>query len=134
MVLEMLINPGKAERNPWEMFFIGLVYSSFSMFLSLFIFKQFASIVMVFLTTLACTYLVQGTLRLEEKKNMAIHKEFTLLKEHGKALSFFMFLFLGFVVSFSLWYIILPHSLTSQLFSVRSRQSAALISAAFRAA
>ena len=121
MVLEMLINPGKAERNPWEMFFIGVVYSSFSMFLSVFIFKQFASIVMVFLTTLACTYLVQGTLRLEEKKNVAIHKEFTLLKEHGKALSFFMFLFLGFVVSFSLWYIVLPHSFTSQVFSVQEQ-------------
>ena len=121
MVLEMLINPRRAERDPWEVFFIGIVYSSVSLFLSILIFKQFASIVMVFLTTLACTYLVQGTLRLEERKDVAIHKEFTLLKEHGKALSFFMFLFLGFVVSFSLWYIFLPHSLTSQLFSVQEQ-------------
>ena len=121
MVLEMLINPRRAERNPWEVFFLGLVYSSVSLFLSFFIFRQFASIVMVFLTTLACTYLVQGTLRLEEKKDAAIHKEFTLLKEHGKALSSFMFLFLGFVVSFSLWYIFLPHSFTSQLFSVQEQ-------------
>ena len=121
MVLEMLINPRRAERDPWEVFFIGIVYSSVTLFLSILIFKQFASIVMVFLTTLACTYLVQGTLRLEERKDVAIHKEFTLLKEHGKALSFFMFLFLGFVVSFSLWYIILPHSLTSQLFSVQEQ-------------
>lgn len=121
MVLEMLINPLKAERDPWEVFFIGIVYSSISLFLSFFIFRQFASIVMVFLTTLACTYLVQGTLRLEEQKDVVIHMESALLKEHGKALSYFMFLFLGFVVSFSLWYIVLPHSLTSQLFSVQEQ-------------
>lgn len=119
MVLEMLINPKKAERNPWELFFIGLVYSSMAIFLGLYIFKQYVGIVMVFLTTLACTYLVQGTLRREEKKDAVIPHELALLKEHGKALSYFMFLFLGFVVSFSVWYIVLPQAFTSQVFAVQ---------------
>ncbi|MBI2145309.1 hypothetical protein HYU18_03230 [Candidatus Woesearchaeota archaeon] len=70
MVLELLINPGKAEREPWELFFVGLVYSSVAIFLSLYIFKQYVGIVMVFLTTIACTYLIQGTLRREEKKDL----------------------------------------------------------------
>ena len=121
MVLEMLINPMKAERSPWEMFFVGLVYSSVSIFLSFFIFRQYIGIVMVFLTTLACTYLVQATLRLEEKKDTVMTHELDLLREHGKALSYFMFLFLGFVVSFSLWYIILPHGLTSQVFGAQEQ-------------
>ncbi len=119
MVLEMLINPKKAEREPWELFFVGLVYSSMAIFLSLYIFKQYVGIVMVFLTTLACTYLIQGTLRREEKKDVVITHELALLKEHGKALSYFMFLFLGFVVSFSLWYIFSPHSFASQVFTVQ---------------
>ncbi len=119
MVLEMLINPRKAERSPWEMFFIGMVYSSVSIFLGWYIFKQYVGIVMVFLTTLACTYLIQGTLRREERKDILIPHELALLKEHGKALSYFMFLFLGFVVAFSLWYIFLPHSFTSQIFAVQ---------------
>ncbi len=119
MVLEMLINPRKAERNPWELFFIGMVYSSMAIFLGLYIFKQYVGIVMVFLTTLACTYLVQGTLRREEKKDVAITHELALLKEHGKALSYFMFLFLGFVVSFSIWYIVLPHAFSSQVFAIQ---------------
>lgn len=119
MVLEMLINPKKAERRPWEMFFAGLIYSSVSIFLSFYIFSQYVGIVMVFLTTLACTYLVQRTLRLEEKKDDRIPHELDLLKEHGKALSVFMFLFLGFVVSFSLWYILLPHDFTSQAFGAQ---------------
>ncbi|MBI2144131.1 stage II sporulation protein M [Candidatus Woesearchaeota archaeon] len=119
MVLELLINPKKAEREPWELFFIGLVYSSVAIFLSLYIFKQYVGVVMVFLTTLACTYLIQGTLRREEKKDIAVPHELALLKEHGKALSYFMFLFLGFVVSFSLWYIFLPQGFSSQIFSIQ---------------
>lgn len=119
MVLELLMNPKKAEREPWELFFIGIVYSSVAIFLSLYIFKQYVGIVMVFLTTLACTYLIQGTLNREEKKDIFINHELALLKEHGKALSYFMFLFLGFVVSFSLWYIIMPQSFSSQVFAIQ---------------
>jgi len=121
MVLEMLINSKKAERSPWEMFFIGLVYSSVSIFLGLYIFKQYVGIVMVFLTTLACTYLIQGTLRMEEKRDVASREthELDLLKGHSKALSYFMFLFLGFVVSFSIWYIVLPQSFSSQIFNIQ---------------
>lgn len=119
MVLEMLINPRKAERSPWEMFFIGMVYSSVSIFLSFYIFRQYAGIAMVFLTTLACTYLIQGTLRREERKDAVIPHELALLKEHGKALSYFMFLFLGFVVAFSVWYIALPYDFSSQVFKAQ---------------
>jgi uncharacterized membrane protein SpoIIM required for sporulation len=121
MVLEMLINPKKAEHSPWELFFIGLVYSSVSIFLGLYIFKQYVGIVMVFLTTLACTYLIQGTLRREEKRDVMSQEthELDLIKEHGPALSYFMFLFLGFVVSFSIWYIVLPQNFSSQIFNIQ---------------
>lgn len=119
MVLEMLVNPRKAERKPWELFFVGLVYSSVALFLSLYIFKQYVGIVMVFLTTIACTYLVQGTLRREEKRDVASYHELDLLKAHGPALSYFMFLFLGFVVSFSLWYVVMPQAFSSQVFSIQ---------------
>ncbi|MFH1182346.1 MAG: stage II sporulation protein M, partial [Candidatus Woesearchaeota archaeon] len=121
MVLEMLLNPRKAERSPWELFFIGLVYSSVAIFLSLLIFSDHIGLVMVFLTTLACTHLVHGAMRLEEKKDMSMtpHSEVSLLKEHSKAIEVFMFLFLGFVVAFSIWYIVLPTSMTQQIFGLQ---------------
>jgi stage II sporulation protein M len=121
MVLEMLLNPRKAERSPWELFFIGLVYSSVAIFLSLLIFSDHIGLVMVFLTTLACTHLVHGAMRLEEKKDMSekLHGEVSLLREHSKAIEVFMFLFIGFVVAFSLWYVFLPTTLTSQIFGLQ---------------
>ena len=121
MVLELLINPTKAERKPWELFFIGLVYASVAIMLSMYIFKQYVGIVMVFLTTLASVYLVQRLLRLEEAKDEPIRSELHIMKEHGKVLSVFLFLFFGFVVAFSLWHIFLPPSLSHQVFGIQEQ-------------
>ncbi len=119
MVLELLINPKKAERSPWEMFFLGLVYASIAIILSIWIFGENIGLVMVFLTVLSCTYLIQGTLKLEEKKDQTASGERAMLKEHVKALSFLMFLFLGFSVAFSLWYIFTPKELNQQIFEMQ---------------
>src|SRR3989344_1992805 len=41
----------------------------------------------------------------------------TILKKNSKAIVFLTFLFLGFVVSFSLWFIFLPQSTVNLMFS-----------------
>ena len=120
MVLESLINPFVAEQNPKRMFFYGALYSSVAIFLSLWVFEGQASLVMVFLTTMACIPLVYGTMRLEEKKDEEISEERSLLKEHGKAIEFFIFLFLGMTLAMAFWYVVLPTNVTEQLFSVQS--------------
>jgi len=118
MVLESLIGPVKAEKEPWEMFFIGILYSSVAVFLSLYVFGgQEMSLVLVFLTVMACSILMYQTLRYEEKKDLYIDKEYKLLEQHGKALSFFIFLFVGFVLSFALWYVFLPGDLAQRVFN-----------------
>ncbi|MBI4438297.1 stage II sporulation protein M [Candidatus Woesearchaeota archaeon] len=119
MVLELIISPKRAERTPWELFFLGMVYASVGILLSMWIFEENIGLVMVFLTVLSCTYLVQGTLRLEEKKDERIRSEITLLREHGKALSVMMFLFMGFTVAFSLWYIFVPADIAGKIFATQ---------------
>jgi uncharacterized membrane protein SpoIIM required for sporulation len=108
MVLESLLNPWKAEKKPWEMFFLGFVYSSIAILLSLWIFKDQASLIMVFLTVMACVPIVYNTMKLEESKDLEIMKERELLKEHNRAIVFLMFLFFGITLSFVMWYIFLP--------------------------
>jgi uncharacterized membrane protein SpoIIM required for sporulation len=121
MVLESIINPLLAEKKPFDLFFIGLLYTSIALFLSLWIFKEFASLVMVFLVTLACVPLVYSTIKIEEKKDLVINEEYKLLKEHGKALSYFMFLFAGITLAVAMWYTFLPNSLISTLFNVQQQ-------------
>ncbi|MBW2966586.1 stage II sporulation protein M [Candidatus Woesearchaeota archaeon] len=119
MVLELLINPKKVSGKPWEMFFIGFMYSFIALFLSLWIFKGYASIVMVTFTVIASVPFVHRVIELEEKKDLVIKKEKNLLREHKKAISIFMFLFLGFVSSFCLLYVFLPAEVTQSAFGIQ---------------
>ena len=116
MVVEYLLNPLKAEKKPWEMFFIGFLYTSIGMFLSLWIFRNESSLIMVFMITIAALPIFYNTIKLEESKDMIIDKESIILREHNKAISFFMYLFIGITIASALWYVLLPTSTINQLF------------------
>ena len=72
MVLESITNPFRAEKKPWTMFLIGALYASIALFLGNWIFKEYASLMMVFLTTMACIPLLYHTMKAEERKDTAI--------------------------------------------------------------
>lgn len=114
-----MVGPKGAESKAWFMFFIGFLYATVGLFLSIWVFRDQASIIMILLTVIACLPLMHRTLRLEEKKDVMIKKEWTLLKEHGKALKFFIYMFMGFVVAFSLWFVVLPDTLVQGVFSTQ---------------
>ena len=120
MVVEGLLFPLKAEKRPWEMFFIGFLYTSIGVFLSLWIFRNQASLVMVFMITMASLPIYYNTMRLEESKDMIMDKETEILREHNKAISFFMFLFIGITLACGLWYIVLPVQTINQLFDMQT--------------
>lgn len=113
-MLEMLINPKKAERRPWEMFFIGLFYASISVLLVHWVFVKDAvlvkssGILVVLFTVLFSIPFVYYTLRLEESKIRASRTSWELIKEHRHALYAFLWLFAGFTIAFAFWYTILP--------------------------
>jgi uncharacterized membrane protein SpoIIM required for sporulation len=112
-MLELLINPKKAERNPWELFFIGAFYASMSILLVNWIFAQdavlsrYSGILIVTFTVMFSMPFVYFTIRLEERKISENSGMWKLIEEHNKAILALMFLFIGFVVAFSFWYIIL---------------------------
>jgi len=112
-MLEMLINPKKVQGHPWEMFFIGLFYASLSILLVHWIFGQdivlvkYSGIFVVTFTVMFSLPFVYYTIKLEEEKISPEKKEITLLKEHKKAIYVFLWLFVGFVVAFSFWGILL---------------------------
>ena len=116
MVVESFLNPFKAEKKPWEMFFLGLMYTSIGIFLSLWIFRNEASLIMVFMITMGTLPIFYNTMRLEESKDLLMDKESEILREHNKAISFFMYLFIGITVACAVWYALLPASTVSQLF------------------
>ncbi len=116
MVVESLLFPLKAEKNPWQMFFLGFLYATIGVFISLWIFRSQASLVMVFMITMAALPIFYNTIKLEESKDMIMDNESAILREHNKAISFFMYMFIGITVACALWYSVLPTSTINSLF------------------
>ena len=113
-MIELLVKPKRAERKPWEMFFIGMIYASISLLLVSFVFSkdsvlsQYGGILMILFTVICSLPFMYYLVKLEEGKDVEINYEGKLIKEHSKALHALMWLFLGFVVAFSFWYLVLP--------------------------
>ncbi len=114
-MLEMLINPAKAERHPWELFFVGAFYASVAILLVNWIFSQdavlskYSGILVVTFTVMFSMPFVYYTIKLEEGKSIEDSQKGTwaLLKEHERAILAFMWLFIGFVIALSFWYTML---------------------------
>lgn len=121
MVLESLTNPLRAERHPLMVFALGLAYGTLAIFLSLWIFEEQSSMVMVFLATMAALPLMYHTLRFEEQRDLYAEGAKSLVKAHAPAMVFFLMLFLGIAVAFSFWYLVLPSDVSSTLFRVQSQ-------------
>jgi uncharacterized membrane protein SpoIIM required for sporulation len=116
MVLESLINPQKMEKTPQHMIFIGALYTVVAIFLSYWIFKTYSSLISVFLVAMACIPLVYYTVKWEEEKDMTDYSEVMLIKEHSKALTAFIYLFIGFVLAYTFIYVFFPAETVRVLF------------------
>jgi uncharacterized membrane protein SpoIIM required for sporulation len=121
-MLELLMNPRKAERRPIELFFIGAFYASLSILLVDWIFSQdavlskYSGILVVTFTVMFSIPFVYYTIKLEERKINPESGMISLLSEHKRAIYAFLWLFLGFVLAFSVWYMLLS---STQSFSAQ---------------
>jgi uncharacterized membrane protein SpoIIM required for sporulation len=116
MVLESLITPFKAEQRPIKLLFLGAAFCVVSILLSLWVFRSQASMIMVFLTSMAALPLIYNTIKMEEEKDLEGMEEKWLLKEHSKALRAFMYLFLGATLAFSFCYVLVSSDMVNVLF------------------
>jgi uncharacterized membrane protein SpoIIM required for sporulation len=115
-MLESIINPKKVERGPLKMFFIGLVYSSLSLLLVKWFFgsdpvlTKFSGMIVVTFCVMFSLPFLYFLIKQEEEEDEEIEGFFGVWKVHKDALYAFLWLFLGFVIAFSFWYIVLQDS------------------------
>jgi uncharacterized membrane protein SpoIIM required for sporulation len=121
MVLESLFNPFIVKKKPWEMFIAGFMYSLVGLTLSYLVFKDAASLLMVFLIVLGTLPMLYTTIKNEEELDLKYDKEFKLLKEHTKVIIFLIFLFLGISVALAIAYIFLPAEMVGSVFSLQEQ-------------
>ncbi len=112
----MLVKPKRSERRPWELFFVGLFWASVALLLVTYVFgkdsvlREGSGLLVVIFIVITCMPYMYYLIKLEEGKDIEIAESGRLIKEHSKALRALMWMFLGFVIALSFWYIVLPDS------------------------
>lgn len=115
-MLESIINPKRAEKGPWKMFFVGLIYASLSLLLVHWFFSndtvlsKFSGMIVVTFCVMFSLPFMYYIIKQEEKEDEEVEGIFSVWHAHSDAIYSFMWLFLGFIVAFSFWHIVLQDS------------------------
>jgi len=127
MVLESLITPAEVRKNSWYLFFLGIIFSSAGILLSIYVFPNSASLFSIFLTTLAATPLFILLLKDEELLSIKlIEEKQPIFKNNIDIISAFFFLFLGFTISCIVWFCFLPDWAFNMVFEEQINEISAM--------
>lgn len=114
----MIVFPKRAERKPWELFFVGLLYASLAFWIVKLVFEKdvvlskVSGMLIVMLASLFSVVFFFYSLKLDEKENLRDKTDRKAIKDDWKILKMFLWLFLGFVVAFAFWQTVFPGGLT----------------------
>src|SRR3989338_3185917 len=106
MMLESLINPKSAEKKPWKMFFIGIIYGSLSLLLvhwffgSDIVLSKFSGMIVIVFSVMFSLPFLYFLTKQEEEEDEEVEGIFGVLRIHTDAIYAFMWLFLGFIITF----------------------------------
>ncbi len=113
-MFEVLVNPKKAQEKPWLLLFVGILYASLSFLIVNFFFSRdvilsrYSGLLMAMFASLFSIIFVYHSIKLDERENLKDKSEIKAILHDWKILSMFLWLFLGFVIAFSFWQIVIP--------------------------
>jgi uncharacterized membrane protein SpoIIM required for sporulation len=114
MVVESVLKI-EVERKPEEMLIFGFIVSSLAIVLSLWVFPAYASFAMVTFTVMAILPFIVRLMKFETDKQEHV-KYGSRIKVHRDVIFSFIFLFIGILLAFTLWFLLLPSTLAGKLF------------------
>ena len=112
-MLESLINPKKVEKGPWKMLFIGLIYGSLSLLLVYWFFSkdpvlsEYSGMIVVTFCVMFSLPFMYYIIKQEAEQDEDVEGLLGVWKAHSDAIFALMWLFLGFIIAFSFWYVVL---------------------------
>lgn len=111
-----MFNPKRLEKGPWKMLLIGILYASLSLILVKWFFSQdpvlsqFSGIIVVTFCVMFTIPFMYFIIRQEESEDEQSFGFLSVWRVHKDAIYAFLWLFLGFIIAFSFWYIVLHDS------------------------
>lgn len=123
MVLESIIDPHNAEKKPWHVFSIAVIFTLIAIFISNVLFPSEISILTIAFITILFVPFFQHLFSIEERKDEEeaegkIHQG--LLQRHRQIITIFSYFFLGIIVATSFVYIFLP-GIGENVFSLQAK-------------
>ncbi|MEX0919964.1 MAG: stage II sporulation protein M [Candidatus Pacearchaeota archaeon] len=112
-MLESMINPKRVEKGPWKMFFVGIVYASLSLLLVKWFFSgdpvlvEYSGMIVVLFTVMFSIPFMYYIIKQEESEDEKAFGFWSVWRVHKDAIYAFMWLFMGFILAFSFWFIVL---------------------------
>ncbi len=112
-MLESMINPQRLEKGEWKMLFIGILYASLSLLLVKWFFtndvvlSNYSGILVVLFCVMFSLPFMYFIIKKEEAEDENAFGFGRVWRVHKDAVYAFMWLFLGFIIAFSFWYIVL---------------------------
>ena len=111
-----MFNPKRLEKGPWKMLFIGILYASLSLILVKWFFggdvilSEYSGMIVITFCVMLILPFMYFIITEEESEDEEVFGFLSVWRIHKDAIYSFLWLFLGFVVAFSFWYIILQDS------------------------
>jgi len=115
-MLESMVNPKRVEKGPWKMFFVGIIYASLSLLLVHWFFSkdvvlsQYSGMIVVTFAVMFSLPFMYYIIKKEELEDEEVVGFLSVWKIHKDAIFALMWLFMGFIVAFSFWHIVLGDS------------------------
>jgi len=112
-MLESIINPKRVERGSIKMLFVGLIYGSLSLLLVKWFFSSdpvlsnYSGMIVVTFCVMFSLPFMYYLIKQEEAEDEQVEGVLNVWRVHKDAIYAFMWLFLGFIIAFSVWHIVL---------------------------
>jgi len=112
-MLESIVNPRRLEKGSWKMLFVGIIYGSLSLLLVRWFFaedvvlSQYSGMIVVTFSVMFALPFMYFIIKKEEEEDEGAFGIFSVWRIHKDAIYAFMWLFLGLIIAFSFWFIIL---------------------------
>ncbi|NOQ56267.1 MAG: hypothetical protein GQ477_05700 [Nanohaloarchaea archaeon] len=106
MVLESILTSRQIEKRPIEMLIYSIIVTSVAIWTAYIIFPTSASVVFLFLTTIALMPIIYGAIKDDETKEENCDRNISLgfFERHGIILEIYAYFFLGVIIATSFWY------------------------------
>lgn len=120
MVLEQLVSPARARREPQDLLVVSALFVSFGVLVQLFLpTVRGSAIIFAMIPAIPLVWaLIFREERMEEKELMeVVEKKYNFFTHHKTLIEVFSFFFLGSVIAFAFWYAVLPPDLGKLVFA-----------------